>query len=47
MFIRKLKILVGPDTLGTYRCFTGSQLMHTFELSMDTKEKKSEFYFQE
>ena len=44
--IRKLRILVGPDTLGTYRCFTGNQLMHTFDLNMD-EEKKSEYYFKE
>ena len=31
---RKLRILVGPDTVGTYRCFSGATLMHSFTLTM-------------
>ena len=31
---RKLRVLVSPDTVGTYKCYTGSVLAHTFVLKM-------------
>ena len=29
---RKLRILVGPDTVGIYKCYSGSKLLQSFQL---------------
>ena len=31
---RKLKVLVGPETVGTYKCINGQTLIHSFKLKM-------------
>jgi len=33
---KKLKVLVGPDTIGVYRCFSGTSLLNTFDLKLGT-----------
>merc|ERR1712183_355509 len=32
---KKLKVVVGPDTIGVYRCYSGSSLLNTFALKLE------------